>query len=301
MFSNLFVFRLTKAWSLTSAMLDGIIAKNEFVACQPREAKSIGWTSVYEDGPKHISTERCTLLAVKIETKTVPGDVLKRRVKKMVQSFEKEKGYKPGRKEQKMMKEEAYDQLLPKVLEKQSLVRLIIDQKDGWITVDTSSAPKCDDVIRFLLRAVDGIPLASVKSNRNPAEAMAEWLTTGDAPDDFSIDRDCELKGTEEEKPMVRYARLSLEREEIAQHIGEGKRPTRLAMTYKDRLSFVLTDKFQIKKLELLDSGTEEKPRSDEEMETVAQSNLTILSRELRRFLPALLEGLGGEGDYSSI
>ena len=76
---------------------------------------------------------------------------------------------------------------------------------------------------------------------------MTQWLAAGHAPGSFSIDRDCELQAAAEERPAVRYVRHNLDSDEVRNHIAGGKTATRLALTWNDRVSFVLTEQLQVK------------------------------------------------------
>jgi recombination associated protein RdgC len=90
-----------------------------------------------------------------------------------------------------------------------------------------------------------------LKVCQSPSAAMTGWVAGGEAPSAFTLDQDLELRSTE--KATVRYAKHSLDGEEIRQHIAAGKVVTRLAMTWNDRISFVLNDLLQIKRLAFLD------------------------------------------------
>jgi recombination associated protein RdgC len=108
------------------------------------------------------------------------------------------------------------------------------------------------------------------------------------------VDRDCELKAPDEQKSSVRYARHTLEIDEVGQHIAQGKLPTQLALTWNERVSFVLTESAQIRKLKLLDvvmDGTQDKGKDDDGFDADA----AILTGELSALIPDLLEALGGE------
>ena len=123
---------------------------------------------------------------------------------------------------------------------------------------------------------------------------MSHWLSSREAPVSFTVDRDCELKMPDDLKSTVRYSRHTLEIDEVAQHIAAGKVPTQLAMTWNDRVSFVLTDAGQVKKLKLLDvglDGVQEKGKDDDGFDTDA----AIATGELSALLPDLLQALGGE------
>ena len=97
------------------------------------------------------------------------------------------------------------------------------------------------------------LDLQLVHTQSSPAASMAHWLSTREAPWHFTVDRDCELKSADEQKSAVRYARHTLDIDEVAPHIAPGKVPTQLAMTWNDRVSFTLTDAGQIRKLKMLD------------------------------------------------
>jgi recombination associated protein RdgC len=122
---------------------------------------------------------------------------------------------------------------------------------------------------------------------------MADWLVAGEAPANFTIDRDCELKAADGEKPVVRYARHALDIDEIREHIQAGKQPTRLALTWRDRVSFTLTEGLQLKKIAFLDGVFEgqAKPKGDEGFDADA----AIATGELAPMIDDLIDALGGE------
>jgi recombination associated protein RdgC len=125
---------------------------------------------------------------------------------------------------------------------------------------------------------------------------MAGWLGTQEAPPDFSVDRECELKAADESKSEVRYTRHALDTDEVAQHIALGKMPTRLAMTWNERVSFVLTEALQIKKITFLDTVFEEAAKATGDgKDDNFDADVAIATGELVQLIPDLLEALGGE------
>lgn len=95
----------------------------------------------------------------------------------------------------------------------------------------------------------------------------------------------------------MRYTRHALDTEEVRAHIAMGKMPTRLAMTWNDRVSFVLTEALQIKKLAFLDVVMEGAPTSPttNARDNGFDTNAAIATGELSGLIPDLLEALGGE------
>ena len=91
----------------------------------------------------------------------------------------------------------------------------------------------------------------------------------------------------------MRYARHTLEIDEVAEHIRQGKFPTQLAMTWNSRVSFVLTETLTLKKIKLLDVALEgARPSRDD---SGFDADVAITTGELSRLIPDLLDALGGE------
>ena len=85
----------------------------------------------------------------------------------------------------------------------------------------------------------------------------------------------------------------ALEEEEVAKYIKSGKEVARLAMTWSDKLSFVLHDNLQLKRIAPLDL-IKEQAKLNEQDDTF-DTDFAIMTGELRQLLPALIDALGGE------
>ena len=120
----------------------------------------------------------------------------------------------------------------------------------------------------------------------------------GVTPEGFQIERECELKGSDEQKPVVRYARHPLDIDEVRAHLTSGKMPTRLALSWNERVAFTLTEAFAIKKISFLDLAFEGRP--DVSGDEAFDADLALATGELGRLIPALIEGLGGEHDFAA-
>ena len=183
--------------------------------------------------------------------------------------------------------------LLPQAFTKQAAIKVWLDPKDRLLMIDASSPAKADEVVTHLVKALDGIVLTPLHTAQSPAAAMSAWLTSGEAPSGFSVDRECELKSPDETKSAVRYARHALDIDEVRQHIANGKVPTQLALTWQGRVSLLLTETMQVKKIAFLEGVFEggSKPSKEETFDADA----AIATGELRKLIPDLIEALGGE------
>jgi recombination associated protein RdgC len=196
----------------------------------------------------------------------------------------------------KELKERVADELLPRALSVRSDLCAWIDPINGWLVVDTAAPSKADDVIKLLLKAVDKLPLESLRVLRPPVAMMTAWLKQeASALDyDFTIDQDATLQAVGEGKAQVGFKNHSLDPEDIWQHLSSGKQCTRLAMTWSGRISFVLTEQLAIKSIKPLDVIKENTAitYSDDER---FDNDFTLMSGELAKLLADLVEALGGE------
>ena len=298
MFKNLMVYRLMTPWAMSQAKLEEALQSAHFVECGASQEKSVGW--VEPRGEAHGACVEVVagqwILKWMMEVKSVPGSVVKRKVQEQVARIEEDTGRKPGKKEIRSLSDDVRQSLLPMAFTKQSSVTVWIDLQAQRLVVDAASAAKADEVLTSLIKAVDGLALALVDTQTAPATAMAHWLGTQEAPQGFSVDRECELRAADESKAVVRYTSHALDTEEVSQHIANGKVPTRLALTWNDRVSFVLTDALQLKKVAFLDVVADESPASaaDRDQDHF-DADVATATGELRRLLPALFDALGGE------
>jgi recombination associated protein RdgC len=299
-FKNLIAYRIGAGWPDESAgepllQIEEALAKTPFSPCGPTQERAAGW--VPPRGEAHGALAESVggqwILRFMTEAKVVPASVLRRKVEERCAAIEQQSGRKPGRKEARDLKDELLLDLLPVAFTKQGSVTVWIDVAARLLVVDAGSQGRADEVTTALVEALQGLSLTLLDTKVSAATAMAQWLTTHDAPENFSIDQECELKAADESKSVVRYARHSLDIEEVAQHIAQGKMPTRLALTWSDRVSFVLTEGLQLKKVAFLEGvfdGT-----SGSGKDGGFDADVAIATGELRGLLPDLLAALGGD------
>ena len=295
MLKNLIAYRISPLWPADLAAIEEALAKSPFIECGATQQKSAGW--VPPRGEAHGALVESIggqwIARLMTETKSVPGDVLARKVKEKAARIEQETGRKPGRKESKELKDEALLDLLPMAFTKQASMWVWIDPTERLLVLDTSSQARADEVVSLLVESIPGLSVSLLNMNTSPQASMAHWLATQEPPAGFSIDRECELKAADESKAVVKYGRHPLDIAEVQEHIKQGKLPTKLALTWDDRVSFVLTEGLQIKKLAFLDSVFEGTKADEGGFDT----DVAIATGELRKLIPDLVEALGGESE----
>ncbi len=297
-FRNLQIFRLTPEWAYGTDALGAALRNGIFRGCGAVERATRGWVPPRgDDGELVFSVERQQLIALGIEQKLLPASVVRQYAQAKLIEIEAAQGYKPGRKQVREVVEQLETELLPRAFVKRSLTYVWIDPTNRWLLVDASSSARADEVMEQLKLSLGELPVTLVKTQLAPGTAMTQWLAAGEAPGSFTIDRDCELRAMAEERAAVRYVRHNLDSDEVRRHTADGKSATRLALTWNDKISFVLTDQLQVKRLTFLDLLKEDAERQAENADDLFAANFTLMCGELAQLLGHLLEVLGGEGE----
>ncbi|MGE0800637.1 MAG: recombination-associated protein RdgC [Lautropia sp.] len=297
-FRNALIYRLSDRWSVTTDTLNEQLARLAFTPGTAVQSQSFGWVPAIEGGELAHAVGGQLLLTLRVEKKLLPASVITQFARQRAQEAEERQGYKPGRKQLKEIKEAVTEELLPKAFSIFRDTRVWIDPAHGWVVIDTTSTAKAEEVIAALSKSIDPFPLGMLQLAHPPAQTMTTWLAEDEAPAGFTIDQDTELRATGDSKAAVRYLRQSIEADTVRRHIDEGKQCTRLALTWADRISFVLTDPMTLKRIAPLDvvrEGDGDGSRADDDARQRFDSDFTLMTGELAQLLAALVEALGGE------
>ena len=92
----------------------------------------------------------------------------------------------------------------------------------------------------------------------------------------------------------MRFVRHALDPKEVQRHISSGKQCTRLALTWADRVSFVLTETLVVKRLAPLDVIKQSDEAQSPNEEDLFDADMTLMTGELQKLLADLVEALGG-------
>lgn len=294
-FRNLRLYRLPRDWDIDSAQLEKALANLPLNHCGGLDMVSRGWVYGRDEGEFVHVVNRHWLLALGVEQKLLPTSVVRQEAQERAAHIEAEQGRKVGRKELRDLRDRVTEELLPRAFTRRRTTWCWIDPTGGWLVIDAGSDGRAYEFLEVLQKSLAGIALRPLQTQVSPASAMTGWLAEGDAPAGFTIDQDLELRSAAEGQAAIRYVRHALEGEEIRQHIAGGKIATKLAMTWNDRVSFVLTDKLQIKRLAFLDILREQAEQDAATADEQFDVDFALMSGELARMLADLVIALGGE------
>ena len=303
-FRNARVFRFTKPFEITAEALEEKLQEDAFKPCGPQETSRQGWVSpmgkhsdllVHSAGGYH-------LIALRKEEKLLPASVIKELVDEKAEMIEAEQHRKVRRKEKDELKEEVTLEMLPRAFSKNRRCYAYLAPADGVLIVDAGSSKQAEDLASTLRKSLGSLPVRPPAVEQAPAFTFTGWLNESiDLPVSIELGTECELKDTSEDGGVVRCKGLDLQGDEIRSHLDAGMQVTKLSVTWDDNLSFVLDEELGIRRLKFGDTLQEKLDDVDADDATARfDAAFSLMTLELARLIPGLLEALGGE-DRSAI
>jgi recombination associated protein RdgC len=297
-FKNLQLYRLTTPFTLTAAQLNEQLAKAIFRPCGALDMFGYGWVSPlgHPEGELVHAGNGYFMLCAQREDKVLPATVIRDVVKIKAAAIEEEEGRPVRGKRRTELKEAVIQELLPRAFTYTTLTYAYLAPREGWLIVDTANLRKADQLTSYLRRTLGELTLTAPKVNTAPGAVMTGWLRGDDIPADLTIDDECELQDKKEGGGSARFKRQDLTGDEVGVHLQSGKQVVRLAVTWDERLSVILGDDLSIKRLKFGDLIQEQRQDIQaEDANAEFDADFAIMTLELSRFLPRLLEWFGGE------
>lgn len=297
-FKNLALFRFTEAFSTSADELENRLATLAFRSCGSLELATFGWVPpLSPDGAQLVhSANGFFMLCAQKEEKVLPPAVINEIVSNRINEIEAKEQRSIRRKERESIKDEAIFELLPRALSFTRRTYAYIDPKGGWLVIDTASAAGAEEFTELLRRALGSLAITPPKTQDNPVAVFTRWLTEQSCPSDITLENECELRASEQEKNIVRCKNQDLFSTEIQTHLAAGKECTKISLSWNDRLYFFVDEELHLKRLRFLDLILEQAEDIDSESQAdLFDTHFAIMSLELAGFFPRFLELFGGE------
>ncbi|MCH2568722.1 MAG: recombination-associated protein RdgC [Pseudomonadales bacterium] len=301
LFTNAFVFRMTRAITLNEDELESALSAHQFVPCRGIRPSSFGWISPValeqdqEDAPLQHTVAGCHLLCARREDKVVPASAVAEQVTERVSRVEQVEGRKLSTQERQNIKDDAFASLLPQALPRSKQILGYLSPADQLLIVGTSSRPEAEMFLNTLRVSLGSLPVVPPPVRSNPGDYYTRWLTTRELPDQFTLGDQCDLTDPEEGS-SVNCRRQDLATLEVRNHVESGKVCTRLGLIWRGELRFVVDRDLAIKQMKFLDAA---EIHDDEDPIAKLDADLSQLALTLKQMLPDLYNALGGEARFS--
>lgn len=297
-FKNLTVFRLTETFPFDAETLHEKLAPFEFQPCTGQQAFSMGWTAPLGKGSEELvhSSNGFLMVCLKKEERVLPTSVVNEMLQEKIEEIEETEGRKLSKKAKTELKDNLIFELLPRAFTFSNKIYAYIDTQNGFVVIDSASTKKSEDLLSTLRKTLGGLPAIPLNTVEKPVLTMTQWLLNQNPPAEITIEDECELRAPEEDGGIIRCKRHDLALPEIKNHLDIGKQVIKLALTWEERLSFILDENLAVKRLKFLDLIQEQV--GDSEAATFEEKfdvDFSIMTAELAQFLPRLLAIFGGE------
>ncbi len=295
-FKNALIYRLNSDVMFDS--LEEKLAPFAFTPCGSQDRAKTGWVSPISpllDTLSHQANGQI-MLTLQREEKILPAPVIARELAAKIDSMETVQQRRLKKTEKDALKDEVIQTLLPRAFSKYHTTKIWINAGAGLIIVDAASGKKAEDALALLRKTLGSLPVVPLALETPIELTLTEWVRNGKAPAGFALQEEAELKAVLEEGGILRSKHQDLTSDEITNHIDAGKLVTKLALEWRERISFVLADDGSLKKLKFSDVLLEQNDDIDRADEVARfDADFVLLTGELSALIRELVAALGGE------
>ncbi|WKJ88789.1 recombination-associated protein RdgC [Methylomonas montana] len=304
-FKNLAVYRLQETVFIRSVLNEALLQR-PFTPCQAQDEFSFGFVPPVNESSDVLVREVALHLMVcgKKEERILPSAAINEELAKRLKEIEEREARKLPAKERLRMKDELIFELLPRALTKSAKTFAYIDLANGYLIVDSASSKKAEDLLRQLRKCLGSLPVVPLQAIVKPAGVMTQWVTDPEncLPAGFALDDECELRSPDKTGGVIRGKHCEGDAGEWARsHIEAGMVVHKLALTWRDRISFTLDANLAIKRLKFLDL-VQEQAADTEAFDEAEQfdGDFTIMAGEIANLLADLVEAFGGRPEQAA-
>ncbi len=304
LFKNARLFRFTKPFHIEPEKLESDLQSDKFKPCGPQEVSRQGWVSPTGRGGEHLVfvSGGCMLICLQHQEKILPSSVIKEIVEERCEVLETEQNRKVRRKERVEIAEQVTLEMLPHAFHRNRRIYAYLSLKDGLMVVDSSSSRAAEDCASALRRSIGSLPIRPPVVKQAPAFTFTGWLNESiTLPDSVVLGSDCWLEDPTEDGGKITAKGLDLKSDEVRNHIDAGMQVTRLAVEWDGNLTFALDADMSITRLRFGDNFHDQLQDVDAD-DAMARfdASFALMTLEISRMVPGLLEALGGE-DHSAL
>ncbi|WP_227368033.1 recombination-associated protein RdgC [Halomonas sp. M20] len=299
-FKHLHLYRVHDAPALNNEDLVLALEEQAFRPLGGVEARRLGWSApagrASEQRLHEIQGHR--LLSALRQERLLPASVVNEEVGSRAADIETAEGRPLRRQEKQALKEQVYEEFLPRAFVRTQRFDLWWDTKRNLIGVNASSRKRAEDILDLLRETLGSLKVTPLATRTTPIRAMTEWL--GDAskrPDGLILGDQVELKALSGDESVLRGRQMDLDCEEIQTALEAGRQATRLAITVNDAVTMILSDDLALKSLRFADTLLDEASQTEDDGDPVLrlETDFTLMTKVLADAIEQLIDWLGGE------
>ncbi|MGQ4880043.1 recombination-associated protein RdgC [Billgrantia sp. LNSP4103-1] len=303
-FKHLHLYRLHGAAEIPAADLEEALAGLAARTPGTQEARRVGWCPPAGRAGTALLHELQgqRLLTMLRHERLLPAGVVREEVDERSAEIESREGRKLRRQEKQELKEQVYEELLPRAFIRSQKVDLWWDTRRQLIAVNTSSRKRAEEALDLLRETLGSLQVTPLATQTLPMRAMTQWLAEEDSrPAALLLGDQVELKAKGDDG-VLRARQVDLDSDEIQQLLATGKQASRLALEVEGRLGYVLHDDMTLKSLRFSDALIDEASETEDDGDAIVrlEADFMLMTQALAEEIERLIDWLGGEANQAA-
>jgi len=292
--NTLRLYRIHSDWPDSEQTLADLLEQAAFKACPAFAAQSMGFEAPVEEGPQALvrRVAGADLMRLRVQSRVLPAAAVKEALVDRVGAFKQRTRRDPSRRERRELKEEVYDELLPKALLKSDRVPAFYLRDEQVLAVGGASANVAEgwlSRLRDALGSVQAVPLAF----KQPGHTLLSAVFLGQGAPQLSLGRECRMRDPSDARSTINWLDMDLGHASVRAHVKAGMSIERLGMVLNGIASFTLDAETVVRKLRL-DGMDEVKELADEDPLANQDAAFTVTVGAVNALLAVLKRQLGG-------
>lgn len=288
-FKQLQLFKLPTTQKFSVEEITEKLEELSFKPCLPSMPYSTGWISPVDedDAPILRAINGYIMVCVQIEEKILPAAVINQALKEKVKQIEASQDRRVRQKEKMTLKDEVTYTLLPRAFTKLTKLYAYIDTRNHWLVIGSTSTAKNEQLLTLFKRSI--CEEIGTHDLVKPPAVLTHWLKTQDYPSTFAIENACLLQDPNQEKRMIRCQHQDLFAQSIQSLINEGCVAKQIALSWHDRVKFVLAEDFSLRSIQYEEDILSQSKDIGETKQQRFDADFLIMSETLTQLLLDLL------------
>ncbi|GGX90269.1 recombination-associated protein RdgC [Litchfieldella qijiaojingensis] len=303
-FKNLHLYRLHETPDIALEALEEALGDQAHRPLGGSEARRLGWCApAGRHGNRHVhEVQGQRLLTALRQERLLPAGVVREEVETRAADREVAEGRPLPRKEKQALKEQVYEEFLPRAFVRSQRIELWWDTRRALIGVNASSRKRAEEILDLLRQTLGSLKVTPLATRTTPIRAMTTWLNdTATRPPMLMLGDQVELKAQGDDG-VLRARQVDLDSDEIQTVLAGGRQATKLAMELEGQLSLVLHDDLALKSLRFADALLDEASQTDDGDDAVLrlETDFALMTQTLSAVIEQLIEWLGGEAQAAT-
>ncbi|WP_043532214.1 recombination-associated protein RdgC [Litchfieldella xinjiangensis] len=303
-FKNLHLYRWHDAPDIDLDALEDALIEHAYRPLGGSEARRLGWCPpAGRQGVRHVhEVQGHRLLATLRQERLLPAGVVREEVESRAADREAAEGRPLPRKEKQALKEQVYEEFLPRAFVRSQRVELWWDTRRSLIGINTSSRKRAEEMLDLLRQTLGSLKVTPLATQTLPIRAMTTWLTDIDArPPMLTLGDQVELKAKGDDG-VLRARQVDLDSDEIQNVLAGGREATKLAIHLEGHLSLTLHDDLALKGLRFDDKLLDEASQADDGGDAILrlETDFVLMAQALATTVEQLIDWLGGESQAAA-